>query len=106
MRIVPEEQNDEPDTVGWWDRAEVAAMGGNAMTTQEQQKLLAEGNRLYETYAKHLEADHWGEYVAISRDGRVVLGEDDMEVFRAAKEAFGPGSFMFKVGDRVMGRFR
>lgn len=88
------------------DRFTVTYEGGHAMTTQDQEQLLAEANRLYETYAKHLEADHWGEYVAISRDGRVVLGTDDLEVLLAAKEAFGPGNFIFKVGDRVMGRFR
>lgn len=45
------------------------------MTTRDQEQLLAEANALYDKYAKHLETDHWGEYVAISRDGRVVLGE-------------------------------
>ncbi len=72
----------------------------------QQQALLAEANRLYEQYAKPLEAKHLGEFVAISRDGRTIVGASARQVGRQAKEAFGPGNFVFKIGPRVVGRWR
>ena len=72
----------------------------------QQQVLLAEANRLYEQYGKPLEADHLGEFVAISPDGRTLLGTSASEVGRQAKETFGPGNFVFKIGPRVVGKWR
>jgi hypothetical protein len=68
------------------------------------QKKLAEADRLYDRYARHLENEHWGKYVAIAKDGRVVMGETAVAVAQEAIDRFGRGSFLFKVGDRVMGR--
>jgi hypothetical protein len=72
----------------------------------QQQALLAEANRLYEQYGKPFEADHLGEFVAISRDGRTLLGASAGQVGRQAKEAFGPGNFVFRIGPRVAGKWR
>lgn len=72
---------------------------------RSRQQLLAESDQLYDQYAKHLEAEHWGEFVAITRDGRTMLGSSADEVGRAANDAFGPGVFVFKVGPRVTGRW-
>lgn len=69
---------------------------------RQQEKLLAEADRLYEQYGKPLERDHWGEYVAISPDGGVLLGQDRRSLTRDAIKAFGNGSFIFKVGPRVV----
>jgi len=74
-----------------------------SLVTKEQQEL---GNRLYETYAKPLEADHYGEYIAIASDGRFVLGATDVDTIVRANKEFGPGVFLFRVGERVMGRLR
>lgn len=71
---------------------------------KRQQELRQESDRLYDLYGKSLEAEHWGEYVAIARDGRLLLGKDRRNLTRDAKEVLGPGSFMFKVGSRVVGR--
>lgn len=62
-------------------------------------------DRLYEQYAKPLESDHWGEYVAISPDGRTILGTGVGKLLRDAGEAFGPGNYVFKIGPRVIGRW-
>lgn len=67
---------------------------------------VAEGDRLYERYARHLEGEHWGEYVAVARDGRIVVGETAVAVAQEAIDRFGGGSFLFRIGDRVMGRWR
>ena len=42
-----------------------------ALTNEEAVK---QGDELYERYGKPLEAEHWGEFVAISPDGRTILG--------------------------------
>ena len=63
-------------------------------------------DELYERYGRPLERDHLGEYAAISPDGDVVLGQTPHEAAQRAAEQFGPGSFLFKIGDRVVGRWR
>ena len=70
------------------------------------QQLMEQAESLYEQYGRPLEEDHWGEYVAISPDGRTVLGASRLEVLDKALAQFGPGSFLFKVGERVVGRWR
>lgn len=75
-------------------------------THGRQRQLLEEANRLYEQYGKPFEAEHWGEFIAISRDGRTLLGTSSRDLTRAAKEALGPGNFIFKIGPRVVGKWR
>jgi hypothetical protein len=59
--------------------------------------------RLYEPY-RFLEADHWGEFLAVYPDGNYVVGVDEMAVVDEALEKFGPGLTMFKVGPIAAGR--
>ena len=54
--------------------------------------------RLYQKYGKPLEAEHRGKYVAITSDGRTMLGTDEDTLFDDALEAFGAGIVIFKVG--------
>jgi hypothetical protein len=62
-----------------------------------------EDGQLYERYSKPLELEHTGEFAAIGPDGRVILGEDDSEVFRKAIESFGSGNFgFFRIGHRAL----
>jgi hypothetical protein len=74
------------------------------VATNQQRAAL--GEALYERYGKPLEADHWGEYVAISESGQVLLGPVLVDLLRQASEQFGPGNFIYKVGDKVVGRWR
>ena len=74
-----------------------------SLVSKEQQEL---GDRLYDVCAKPLEADHYGEYIAIAPDGRFVLGATDVDTIVRAIIEFGPGVFLFKIGERVMGRLR
>jgi hypothetical protein len=66
----------------------------------------ADADRLYEQYGRPLEQQHRGEYVAISPAGKTILGRSRLETAKLAKEQFGPGSFLFKVGPRAVGRWR
>ena len=70
------------------------------------QKLMEQADGLYKQYGKPLEQEHWGEFVAIFPDGRSVLGNSQLEVLEQALDQFGPGSFIFKVGDKVVGKWR
>jgi len=74
--------------------------------TAEQEELKRKANRLYDQYAKPLEVEHTGKYVAISPRGQVMLGETMLEVAQKATETFGRGNFVFKVGPRAVGRWR
>ncbi|MBT9148792.1 MAG: DUF5678 domain-containing protein [Dehalococcoidia bacterium] len=62
---------------------------------------------LYNSFGQYLEADHLGQYVAIAKDGRLIAGENDMEVLREAVQKFGSGNFTFrKIGSKVLGKWR
>ncbi len=74
--------------------------------TANEQETKQQGKILYEQYGKRLEAEHWGEYIAISPDGQIVLGNDLMEVAEKALSAFGRGSFLFKIGERAVWKWR
>ena len=56
--------------------------------------------RLYERYGKPLEAEHTGKFVAITSDGRTMLGTDKDTLFRDALEALGNDILVFKVEPR------
>ena len=68
---------------------------------------VAEADKLYEGYGKTLERDHHGEYAAISKDGRVVVGKDDNEVVARAIRELGSGSFvLYRVGYEYVYKIR
>ena len=74
--------------------------------TLTNEDALKQGDELYEQYGKPLEAEHWGEFIAISPDGRTLLGSDMAEVLDNALRQFGGGVHIFKVGPIATGRFR
>ena len=77
-----------------------------ALTNEEA---LTQGEELYERYGKPLEAEHWGEFIAIYPDGRTVLGEKDEhmdDVFFRAYDELGSGFHLFRIGPRSVGRMR
>lgn len=57
-----------------------------------------QADELYERYGKPLEAEHQGKFVAITSDGRTMLGTDRDKLFQNAIKAFGTGAFVFEVG--------
>lgn len=68
----------------------------NEQIHEREQMQLAD--ELYERYGKPLEADHWGEFIAIAPDGRYVIGASVREVSRNASKVFG-------IGPRVIGKW-
>lgn len=87
-------------------QAEIEGMPLDQRERLREQELAFEGKRLYETYGKPLEAEHWGKFVAVSRDGRTLVGETAYEVLDRAADAFGPENFVFKVGEIALGKIR
>lgn len=75
------------------------------MTAPDQARRL-QADALYERYGRPLEARHRGEYIAISPAGETVLAPTVLEVAEKALQAFGPGSFVFKVGEKAVWRWR
>jgi hypothetical protein len=70
------------------------------------EQTLNQGDLLYEKYGKPLEPDHWGEFVAISPEGKTVIGSDLHEVTSKAGKTLGRGHYLFKVGEKVLGNIR
>ncbi len=67
--------------------------------TPAQIGLLKRDFALYDKFAKHLEAEHKGEYVAIGLDGTLVVDANHACVLGQAAEKFGSGNFaLLKVG--------
>jgi hypothetical protein len=73
---------------------------------QRQPDLERQYDELYEHHGKPLEAQHYGEYLAISPDGKTLLGDTLREVAEQAEAVFGPGNFLYQIGPRAVGRWR
>ncbi len=72
------------------------------MQSDEQRERTARALDLYARYGKPLEAEHAGEYVAISPDGRTLLAPTVIQALAEGAERFGRGNSIFKVGERVV----
>jgi hypothetical protein len=77
------------------------------MTPEELQQRANDDEQLYNKFAKQLEAGHTREFVAIARDGRLIVESDQIRALEEAVKQFGSGNFAFrKIGSRVLGRWR
>lgn len=74
--------------------------------TARNDQLKKQADKLYKHYGKPLELEHKGAYLAVSPNGKTVLGTTLLEVSKQAKQTFGPGSFVFKVGEKTVGKWR
>ncbi|MBI3103457.1 hypothetical protein HYZ05_00795 [Candidatus Daviesbacteria bacterium] len=59
------------------------------------------GDKLYAKYGKPLEDEHWGEFIAISEDGKIALSASLIDVFKKS-ESFTTQSHIFKVGEKAV----
>jgi len=77
------------------------------MTRAELQQRADEAERLYQRFAKQLEAEHQGKFVAIAPDGRLIIESDQIRALEQAISQFGSGNFALrKIGSRALGRWR
>jgi hypothetical protein len=75
------------------------------MITAAKQSLLEQSDALYERYGKPLEKTHWGKYIAISPTGKKLISDNVLKLMEKAKTTLGPGNFIFKIGDRAVGKW-
>jgi hypothetical protein len=75
------------------------------MITAQNQPLLEQSDTLYERYGKPLEKTHRGKYIAISPEGKILLADTVFELMQEAKTQLGPGNFIFKIGERAVGKW-
>lgn len=76
------------------------------MKNLNQKQLNKAGDDLYKKYGQPLEDEHWGEYIAISNAGETVLGDDLIKVMKKSLIRLGPGSFVFKLGEKAVYKWR
>ncbi len=76
------------------------------MRTTDERDSEQEAKRLYELYIKPVEPYHTGEFVAVSPQGQTIFGPTVLDVLQKAATSFGPDNFVFKVGERVVGKWR
>lgn len=76
------------------------------MKSLNQKQLNKTGDKLYKKFGRPLEGEHWGEYIAISKKGKFVLSPDLKKVFKESLKKLGPGSFVFKVGEKAVYKWR
>ena len=76
------------------------------MPADQRKEIERRYDDLYETYAKPLEPDHTGEYLAVSPEGKTLLGLNLRDVVHRATESFGPGNFIYKIGEKSVGKWR
>jgi len=62
--------------------------------------------QLYAQYVEPLEAEHSDKFVAISPDGRTMIGNNTKELRQQADSEFGEGSVIIKIGKLVSPGFR
>lgn len=63
-------------------------------------------DKLYKKYGQPLESEHWGKFLAVSQKGKTLLGTDLLELAQKAAKILGPGNFLFKVGEKAVGKWR
>lgn len=66
-----------------------------------------DADSLYTRYGKPFEQEQHGEYAAITSDGRVIVGKDDLEVVDRAIQEFGRGTFiLYRIGYNYVDKVR
>ena len=75
------------------------------MITVPHQSLLQQSDALYERYGKPLEKTQRGRYVAISKEGKTLIADTVFALMQEAKTRLGPGNFIFKIGERAVGKW-
>jgi hypothetical protein len=77
-----------------WDKLKAAKVSLRSPEAQAfMRKVVARDNYLYDVYGKPLEAEHTGQYVAISLKGETILGDNERAVFKEAENVFGARNF-------------
>jgi hypothetical protein len=63
----------------------------NVLTDRDRQDEL-----LYDRFGRQLESEHTGEFIAISDDGQLILGADELTLTQLAVARFGAGHYALR----------
>ena len=75
------------------------------MTYLNDSNIRITAEKLYTKYGKPLEKKHWGQFVAISPTGKIVVARTLNDVSKKARERFGIGNYVFKIGEKAVGNW-
>lgn len=65
-----------------------------------------DANKVYEKYVKPLEQKHKGQFAGVSYTGKIIIAPTLLEAMEQSENSFGRrNSFIFKIGDKVVGKF-
>jgi hypothetical protein len=85
----------------WWEHWNRRS-AAQQFATEEDRIRYEEFHQMYERYAKPFEQEYYGYYIAVGRNGEVVVGEQIGEVIRRANEQIGRGqNYLGRLGYRV-----
>jgi hypothetical protein len=71
----------------------MARQEGIVLTQEQTEAIKRRDDELYERYAKHLEEEHKGKFVAIGLNGETLIGEERVKIILEAVKKFGRGNF-------------
>ncbi len=83
------------------------AVQNQATHSPSKSDLDLQADELYARYGKPLEAEHPGDFIAISTQGKVVRAPTLQQVLDLSLEQLGKGSYVFRLGaDRSVIKWR
>ncbi len=74
------------------------AVESQSTRKSSKRKLSRQAEELYARYGKPLEAEHPGDFIAISTQGKVVRAPTLQKVLDLSMEQLGKGSYVFRLG--------
>jgi hypothetical protein len=63
-----------------------------------------DADKMYAQYVKPLEDQHQGEFIAVSPKGQTLFAPSIAEALLQGSKQFGKGNFIFKVGEKAVGK--
>lgn len=71
----------------------------------KQDPTIHDANKTYEKYVKPLEQKHKGKFAGVSYTGKVIIAPTLYQAMLSSTNTFGrANSFVFKIGDKVVGK--
>jgi hypothetical protein len=72
----------------------------------KQNPSIHKANKVYNQYVKPLEEKHKDKYVLVTSEGKTIFAATWGKLMEQASRIPSPDNFVFKVGDRVLGKLR
>ncbi len=77
------------------------------MDTKRLEAIKLRDDDLYQRFARHLESEYKGQFVAVGLDGQFIVGPDRLRILHETVEKFGRGRFALrKIGYNYVLKWR